>query len=390
MRPSSPRSKTDWHGLRRGRMGNPFEWVAEKVIFLVSLLTIMMVLLMFVFLGREALPVVLGQVDTSESARGLEPAEEQKMSGDEARAYLGLSRRQYESMDAETLRTLFALKRERARELADKRDAQVNTVKWRYLLPSYQWEGYSKPEFIWQPVSDVPKYNIVPLLVGSAKVALVALLFAVPLAVTAAIYVSQLAPPKVREFVKPAIEILAGIPSVVLGFFALLFLATALQRLLGHDSRLNALCAGLALGVSVIPLVFSLTEEAFSSVPRSYVYAALALGASRWKAAWQVVVPAALPGIFAAVALGFGRALGETMIVLMASGNASILSWSPLDSTRTITATIAAELGEVVYGSPHYRMLFLIGAILFLVTFITNLGAQNILARLRARMEGNQ
>jgi phosphate transport system permease protein len=390
MRPFSPRSRTDWNGLRRGRIGNPFEWLAEKVIFLVSLLTILMVLLMFVFLGREALPVVIGRVDTSESVRKVEPAEEQKMSGDEARAYLGLSQRQYESMDEETLRTLLALKQERARELASKRDAQVNTVKWRYLLPAYQWEGYSKPEFIWQPVSDVPKYNIVPLLVGSAKVALVALFFAVPLAVTAAIYVSQLAPRKVRESVKPAIEILAGIPSVVLGFFALLFLATALQRLLGQDSRLNALCAGLALGVSVIPLVFSLTEEAFSSVPRSYVYAALALGASRWKAAWQVVVPAAAPGIFAAVALGVGRALGETMIVLMASGNASILSWSPLDSTRTIAATIAAELGEVVYGSPHYRMLFLIGAILFLVTFITNLCAQNILARLRARLEGNK
>lgn len=390
MRPFSPRIKTDWHGLCRGRMGNPFEWVAEKVIFFVSLLTILMVLLMFVFLGREALPVVLGQVDTSESARELEPADERRMSGDEVRAYLGLNRRQYESMDEEALRTLLALKRERARELADKRDAQVNTAKWRYLVPPYQWEGYAKPEFIWQPVSDVPKYNIVPLLLGSAKVALVALLFAVPLAVMAALYVSQLSSQKVREFVKPAIEILAGIPSVVLGFFALLFLATALQRLLGHDSRLNALCAGLALGVSVIPLVFSLTEEAFSSVPRSYVRAALALGASRWQAAWQVVVPAALPGVFAAVALGFGRALGETMIVLMASGNASILSWSPLDSTRTIAATIAAELGEVVYGSPHYRMLFLVGAILFLVTFITNLGAQNILARLRARLEGNQ
>jgi len=118
------------------------------------------------------------------------------------------------------------------------------------------------------------------------------------------------------------------------------------------------------------------------------VQAALALGASRWKAAWQVVLPAALPGVFAAVALGFGRAIGETMIVLMASGNASIVSWDLLDSARTITATIAAELGEVVFGSPHYRLLFLIGILLFAVTFLTNLAADVIMHRLKARLEG--
>src|SRR4029077_21006143 len=125
-------------------------------------------------------------------------------------------------------------------------------------------------------------------------------------------------------------------------------------------------------------------------VPRSYVQAALALGASQWKAAWQVVLPAALPGIFAAIALGFGRAIGETMVVLMASGNASIMSWSVFDSTRTITATIAAELGEVVFGGAHYRILFLIGVLLFAVTFLTNLSAELIMHQLKFKMEGRK
>jgi phosphate transport system permease protein len=142
------------------------------------------------------------------------------------------------------------------------------------------------------------------------------------------------------------------------------------------------------LGFAVIPVIFSIAEDALSSVPRSYIQAALALGASPWKAAVQVALPAAVPGIFAAVALGFGRAIGETMVVLMASGNASIMSANIFDSARTITATIAAELGEVVFGGAHYRILFLIGILLFVVTFITNFIAANVMNRLKAQMEG--
>lgn len=377
-------------GLKRGHRAKPLEWIAEKAIFLVSLLAILMVFLIFVFIGREAVPLLVGNVNTAVAGNVVSPDKMDQMSPNELRAYLGLTREQHEAMDRDTLKTLMELKAEAATQHADHPDARLNTASWRYLLGAHQWEGYAKPEYIWQPVSDIPKYNIIPLIVGSLKVTLVALLFAVPLALAAAIYVSQLARPRVREVVKPVIEMLAGVPSVVLGFFALILMATALQTLFGYHSRLNALCAGLALGFSVIPVVFSISEDALTSVPRSFSQAALALGASQWKAAWQVVLPAALPGVFAAVALGFGRAVGETMVVLMASGNASIMSWSLFDSTRTITATIAAELGEVVFGSAHYRMLFLIGVLLFAVTFLTNFFADLIMHRLKARLEGRR
>lgn len=377
-----------WMGLQRGHRAKPIEWLAEKVILLVSLSSILMVFLIFFFIGREAMPVALGRMNSARTQRVVPVAEMDKMDAAQLMEYLGLTQAQLASMDRETLRTLMELKIEAAGETSKDKDASVNTTRWRYLLRPHQWSGYNEPRYIWQPVSDIPKYNIVPLIIGSLKVTLVALLFAVPLALAAAIYVSQLAAARTREIIKPVIEMLAGIPSVVLGFFALIVMASVLQRLFGYQSRLNALGAGIALGFSVIPVVFSIAEDALTSVPRSYVQAALALGASQWKAAAQVVLPAALPGVFAAIALGFGRAIGETMIVLMASGNASIVSSSFFDSTRTITATIAAELGEVVFGGAHYRILFLIGVLLFAVTFLTNLSADLIMHRLKARMEG--
>ena len=375
-------------GLRRGHRAKPLEWIAEKIILLVSLTAILMIFLIFIFIGREALPVALGRMNTALTQKVIPVADMDKLSPAELREYLGLTEQQHTSMDRETLKTLMELKLETTKDSSRNKDAAVNSTRWRYLLRPYQWSGYEKPEYIWQPVSDVPKYNIVPLVIGSLKITLVALLFSVPIALAAAIYVSQLARPRVREFAKPILELLAGIPSVVLGFFGLIVMATVLQRVFGYQSRLNALCAGLALGFSVIPVVFSIAEDALSSVPRSYIQAALALGASPWKAAAQVALPAAVPGIFAAVALGFGRAIGETMVVLMASGNASIVSGSMFDSARTITATIAAELGEVVFGGAHYRILFLIGVLLFVVTFVTNLVADVVMNHLKARMEG--
>lgn len=377
-------------GLRRGHHAKPLEWLAEKLIFLVSLSAILIVLLIFVFIGREALPVLFGRMNTALIQKTIPVDQMDKLSPAQLQEYLGLTKEQFASMERDTLKTLMELKIESSKDSSTDKDASVNTTQWRYLLKPYQWSGYDEPKYIWQPVSDIPKYNIVPLIIGSLKVTVVALIFAVPVALAAAIYVSQLAKPRLREVAKPIIELLAGIPSVVLGFFALIVMATMLQHFFGTQSRLNALCAGIALGFSVIPVVFSIAEDALTSVPRSYIQAALALGASKWKAALQVVLPAAVPGVFAAVALGFGRAVGETMIVLMASGNASIVSWNLFDSTRTITTTIAAELGEVVFGSAHYRILFLIGVLLFAVTFVTNMVADAVLNRLKARIEGKR
>jgi phosphate transport system permease protein len=243
--------------------------------------------------------------------------------------------------------------------------------------------------FIWQPVSNVPKYNLAPLIVGTLKTTIIAILFAAPLAILAAILSSEFAPRWLREIVKPTIELLAGIPSVVLGFFALIVLASWLQELFGLRIRLNALNAGVALGLAVIPIIFTVAEDALTTVPKAYREASLALGANQWETAIKIVVPAALPGIFAGVVLGFGRAVGETMVVLMASGNAATTTWAFTDSVRTLSATIAAELGEVVFGSPHYRVLFLIGVLLFAFTFAVNLCGDIYVRRLKERLEGS-
>jgi phosphate transport system permease protein len=249
-----------------------------------------------------------------------------------------------------------------------------------------QWPGYDAPEHVWQPVSEIPKYGVWPLVIGTTKVTLIAMLVAVPLAISAAVFVSQYAGRRMREIVKPAIEFLAGIPSVVLGFFALMVMASWFQDLFGFDSRLNAVVAGVALSFAVIPVVFTVCEEALGAVPRSYVEASAALGAARWQTITRVVLPAAAPGIAASVALGLGRAFGETMIVLMASGNAAILSANPADSVRTLSATIAAELAEVVFGGPHYTVLFGLAVMLFVITFGINFIGDQAIARMKRKM----
>ena len=240
----------------------------------------------------------------------------------------------------------------------------------------------------WQPVSDHPKYSFIPLLVGSLKATMIAVVTAVPIAVLAALYTAEFAPRAVREFLKPVVELLAGIPSVVLGFFALIVLASVVQAVTGAPTRLNAFNAGIALGFSIIPVVYSVSEDVLRAVPRSYREASLALGASAWQTAFTVTLPAAWAGIFAAVMLGVGRAVGETMIVLMASGNAAITSWSAYDSIRTMSATIAAELAEVVQHSPHYSTLFFIGSLLFAITFVLNVLAGLMVDRMRRRLAG--
>jgi len=224
----------------------------------------------------------------------------------------------------------------------------------------------------WDPVSNNPRYGIIPLVVGSLKVTLIAIIIAAPIAILAALFTSTFAPKWAKEILKPAIEILAGFPSVVIGFFALVILASFLQNVFGYQYRLNAFVGGVALSLAVIPIIYTVTEDALSAIPRSYIEASYALGAEKWQTALYVVLPAAAPGIFAAVLLGIGRAFGETMIVLMSTGNAPILSASLIDPVRTMSATIGAEMAEVIFGELHYNVLFLLGSILFLFSFTVN------------------
>jgi len=382
-----------WTGICRKHTSRPVEWLAEKTILLVSLSAVVVILLIFIFVGREAAPIFLGQMNSALVQDVIQPADIDKYSPEQLRRYLGLTRKQFAAMDRDTLVALLEVRLEAQTEIPESirsdKDARLNTTHWRYMLLPYQWTGYDKPVYIWQPIGYIPKYNIVPLVVGSLKITLVGLLFAVPLAVGAAIYVSQLAPPAVREIAKPAIELLSGIPSVVIGFFALLVMASVLQAIFQYETRLNAFVAGIALGFAVIPIVFSIAEDALSTVPQSYVQAALALGASKWQTAWQIVLPAALPGVFAAVVLGFGRAIGETMIVMMVC-SASVMSWSIFDSARAITTTIAAEMAEAVAGGHHYRVLFMLGTLLFVVTFVSNMIGDAVMHRLKRRLEGKQ
>lgn len=224
----------------------------------------------------------------------------------------------------------------------------------------------------WQPVSTNPRYGLAPLLWGSLKVTLISLLIGAPFSILAALFTVVFAPKKLREIIKPAIELLAGFPSVVIGFFALTTIASFTQFLFNTESRLNALVGGLALAITVAPIVFTVTEDALNSIPGFMSEASLALGATKWQTAIHVLLPAATPGIFAAMLLGFGRAFGETMIVIMATGNASLNSLSIFDSVRTMSATIGAEMAEVVFGDIHYHILFLLGSILFVLTFFLN------------------
>ena len=242
--------------------------------------------------------------------------------------------------------------------------------------------------YVWQPTSEQPKVSFIPIILGTLKATLVGLLFACPVGVAAALFSSEFAPARLREVIKPIIELLAGIPSVVMGFFALIVLATWLQESFGFTYRLNAVNAGLALGFALVPIVYTISEDGLAAVPRSYREASYALGASRFQTAWKVVLPAAAPAVFASFVLAFGRAIGETMILLMAGGNAAITSFSLADPLRTLSATIAAEMGEVVVGSAHYSALFFMGTLLFVITFVSNTFGQLVIRKMQGRMQG--
>lgn len=240
----------------------------------------------------------------------------------------------------------------------------------------------------WYPIESL--YGIWPLLLGSLIVTFGATLVGVPFGVLTAVYISEVAPRAVKEVLKPLVEILAGLPSVVLGFLGILILSPFLRRFLDLPTGLTAFTGSLLLGGIAIPTIVSISEDALNTVPRSYREASLALGATEWQTIWNVTLPAARSGVLVAIMLGVGRAMGETMAVMMVTGNAPVLPHG-LDALflpiRTMTATIASEMGEVATGSTHYHVLFFVGIVLFLFALIVNVIASMVGFRRARRSE---
>lgn len=345
-------------------------------------------------------------------------------------------------------------------------DSPHPEVSWKTLFGKVHYEGYDEPSYTWQTTGSAdsePKLSLVPLVFGTLKGTFYAMLFAVPLALFGAIYVAHFTTPGFKRTIKPVVEIMAAIPSVVIGFLIALWLAPRIERWLlavflslvtvplvfvtfmsfwqavrrydwakrieagyeflalvpvllagvglasllmtpveslvfggdfklwlsqvmglGYDQR-NSIIIAFGLGFAVIPIIFSIAEDSLSSVPYNFTAASMALGASRWQTLWRVVLPSASPGIFAGIMIGFGRAVGETMIVLMATGNTPILDWSPLNGMRTLSANIAVEAPEAPAGGTLYRVLFLCAVLLFLLTFALNTAAELVRQRLRSR-----
>lgn len=237
----------------------------------------------------------------------------------------------------------------------------------------------------WYPTSEQERYSLIPLILGTLVTAIPAVIISTILGVSTGIYLSEIADSRIREFLKPAIELVASIPTVVLGFFMLVVVASLVDGVLHPINRLNAFVAALGLSIVIIPVIASLTEDALRSIPNDLRMASYGLGATKWQTIARVIVPAAFSGVSASILLGFGRAIGETMIVLMAAGNASNVTLDVFKSVRTMTATIAAEMGEVGRNSNHYYALFFIGLVLFIITFILNLIAEVIVNRMRKK-----
>lgn len=342
------------------RKFRPGEFFMERLVSSVALLSLATIVMIFIFVFREAVPVFFQKAAPAPAAATAEE-EVQETYGDE---FLGegsttLEQNRNRSESVETAG-------------ADGRASLSN-------LASSQW----------QPVSADPKYGLLPLMAGSLKVTFIAVVLGSPLAILAALFTASFAPRWLKEVLKPAIELLAGFPSVVIGFFALVTMATLIQSAFGLQYRLNVFVGGLAMSLAVIPIIYTVAEDALAAVPRFMTEASLALGATKWQTALFVTLPAATPGVFAAILLGFGRAFGETMIVLMATGNAALLGWSLVEPVRTMSATIGAEMAEVVFGDTHYHVLFLIGAILFAFTFVLNAVAEGFIRqRLLRRFRG--
>ncbi len=333
------------------------EFLSEKIITSVAFLSIAVIILIFFFVFRESLPAF--------KHRPKATTEQQKVSAGNKPESYGSSEVSAAEKKPETYGAV-----KDSSVTAD----EVNPDASLRPAEGAENEGSLSSLFSneWYPVSENPRYGLIPLFIGTLKVTLIAMLFAAPIAILAALFSSSFAPPWLREWIKPAIELLAGFPSVVIGFFALMVMATFLQNMFGYETRLNSFVGGIAMALAAIPIIFTITEDALTAIPDTYKEASLALGASKWQTAVFVILPAATPGIFAAVLLGVGRVFGETMIALMATGNAALSGLNPFESVRTLAATIGAEMAEVVFGDMHYGVLFLIGSMLFIFNFSIN------------------
>lgn len=240
----------------------------------------------------------------------------------------------------------------------------------------------------WYPIEEL--YGILPLFLGSLLVTIAATLIALPFGIGTAVFLAEVAPSWLRNILKPLIEILAGIPSVVLGFIGILVFAPFIRKFLDIPTGLTAFTGAVLLGLIAIPTIVSVAEDALDTVPDSYRQAALALGGTQWQTIWDVTLPAAKSGVLTAVMLGIGRSLGETMAVMMVTGNAPVMPLqlnSLFRPIRTMTATIASEMGEVASGSQHYEVLFFIGIVLFLLSLVINVSASLVSTRARGRAE---
>lgn len=378
------------------------EFLAEKIISSVAYLSIAIIVLIFVFVFKESLPLfnfikhdkakTEASVDADSENRkpetyGSEPAatELKPETYGDVEAEPELKPETYgdvvaadEQQKPETYGDVIAeAPPETANEIKAENDGQDNA-----------WSSFLSTE--WVPVSDKPRFGLLALLIGTLKVTIIAMLIAGPLAVLAALYTSTFASKKGKEIIKPIIELLAAFPSVVIGFFALMVLATFFQDVFGYETRLNAFVGGVAMALAAIPIIYTISEDALSAVPATYTEASLALGASKWQTAFFVTLPAAIPGIFAALLLGIGRVFGETMIALMATGNAALISANPFESVRTFAATIGSEMAETVFGDTHYSVLFFIGSLLFIFSFGLNALAEfYVKGRLIKKFQGN-
>ena len=350
------------------------EFLAEKIISSVAFLSIAIIFLIFIFVFKESLPLF-------SATKKVEKTEVKAPTAAQPETYGGAT----EDLVPETYGAPVEDLSPTEEESTDLKpetygdpveDLAVDTEEvTKKAAPNQEgadktWSTFASTE--WVPVSDNPRFGLISLLVGTLKVTLIAMLIAGPLAILAAIYTSCFASKRRKEIIKPIVEMLAAFPSVVIGFFALMVLATFFQDVFGYDSRLNAFVGGVAMALAAIPIIYTISEDALSAVPKTYTEASLALGASKSQTAFLVTLPAATPGIFAALLLGIGRVFGETMIALMATGNAALLSANPFESVRTFAATIGSEMAETVFGETHYSVLFFIGSLLFIFSFALN------------------